>query len=75
MGAQIREHWKGNTQQVTRDTRFAWLRGPVDFKLSRGHGSAIAIKIAALVGMMNRRNGATSAARTEHDGVANWMAE
>ena len=73
----IRNHWKGNTQEIAWDAelQFAGLRGPADFKLLGGRGAAIAIRIAALVEVMDRRNGATSATRTEHDGVANRTPE
>jgi len=43
----------------------------MDLKLLGGQVAAITIKIASPVEMMDRRNGATSAARTEHGGVAN----
>ena len=43
----------------------------MDPKLLGGHVTAITIKTATPVGKMDRRNVATSAARTVHGGVAN----
>lgn len=66
---QIHNSWNGHTQQVTWDAWHARLRGPIGFKLVGGQATAIAIRVATLVEMMNRRTGATSAARTEHGEV------
>lgn len=68
---QIYNRWKWNTPEVTWDARFAWLQGPIHFKLAGGQGTAIAIRTSTLVEMMDRRNGATSATRTDHGEVAN----